>query len=125
MANRRLFQFRYSYERDLVDILAKVSFGATGAPTLSNAKGVKSIVRNSAGNYTITLTDSFPSLRDLSVRAVSASAPAAPILYVTADNSSAATPNIVIQFANTSGVATDPANGEAVLLNLVLKNAST
>lgn len=127
MANSRLFQFRYSYERDLVDIFAKVTFGASGAPTLSNAKGVTSITHNSAGKYTIVLKDNFNLLMSVTnSQMVASGAPAAPNFYVVSETvNTVATKNIVIQFADSAGVATDPASGEVSRLHIVCRNAST
>lgn len=56
MANRNMGNRIYSFERDRKIVNAKVAIGATGAPTLdaANSKGVISVVRNSAGDYTFT-----------------------------------------------------------------------
>lgn len=124
MANSRLFQFRYSYQRDMVDVFARISFGASGAPTLQAGKGVVSITRISAGKYTIVLKDNFRKLAQVDSRIVNATAPAAPAMYVVTDNTAAATnPSITIQL-NSAGTATDPASGEVLLLSIILVNAS-
>lgn len=128
MANRRMNQFRYSLETAVVELFSKISFGTTGAPTLVSAspsvnQGIASVSRLSAGKYRITLSDNYVRLMELKHVFVNATAPAAPGMYVTADNSSAATPTIDIQF-NSAGTATDPASGEIVLLQLALKNSS-
>lgn len=125
MASSRLFQFRYSYERDLVDIMLKMSIGAAGAPTLLNSKGVTGVVRNSAGNYTISLKDNFNVLLAAEHSQVSSSAPAAPTMTVVTDSSNSQTaPLVIVQFS-IGGVATDPANGEVQMIHLILRNAST
>lgn len=124
MANSRLFQFRYSYQRDMVDIVARVAIGASGAPTLLAGKGIVSISRVSAGRYLVTLKDNFRKLAMVDQVAVSASAPAAPSMFVAVDNVSSATaPSITIQM-NAAGVATDPASGEVLLLRISTVNAS-
>ena len=126
MANSRLFQFRYSYERDLVDVYAKVSFGAAGAPTLQAGKGILSVSRISAGRFQINLKDNFNKLMFAQDTFQVAAGPAAPIMYIAADNSSLAnSPNIIVQFSTSGGVATDPASGEVVYLEITLRNAST
>ena len=55
MANRDMTHQSFSFEKMRKVVNARVSFGATGAPTLDgpNSKGVLSVVRNSVGNYTI------------------------------------------------------------------------
>lgn len=126
MANSRLFQFRYSYERDLVDIFAKVTYGATGAPTLSQAKGVVSVTRNSAGKYTFVLKDNFYLFMGASHSFVlSSGAPASPLFNVVSETVNASTKTIVIQFNSDASVATDPASGEVSLFQFTCRNAST
>lgn len=127
MANSRLFQFRYSYERDLVDIYAKVTFGASGAPTLSNAKGVVSITRNSAGNYTLLLKDNFYLLMDAqAVFKSGSSAPAAPAMNIVSEQvNTVSAPQMVIQFRDIAAAAADPASGEVAYLKITCRNAST
>ena len=124
----RLFQFRYSYERDVCEIMAKITIGASGAPTLTQAKGIVSMVRNSAGNYTLTLKDNYYLFLSAEANFISgSSAPAAPFLNVVSEQvSNATSPQVVLQFRNlAAAAATDPASGEVVLLRLVLRSAST
>lgn len=123
----RLFQFRYSYERDLVDIQAKIDIGASGAPTLSLAKGIVSMTRNSAGNYTIVLKDQFYLLTDVKASFISgSSAPAAPDMNVVSEQvNSSSSPSLIIQFRDIAGLAADPANGEVMLLHIQCRSAST
>jgi len=125
MANSRLFQFSYSYERDLAHIVPKISIGASGAPTIVNGKGVVSVVRNSAGNYTLTLKDPFYLLMGVSCTSISgSSAPAAPILNVVSETVNS-TKTIIIQLRDSAGVATDPASGEILMMHILLRMAST
>jgi len=132
MANRYKYQFNETYETKVVTLFGKVSFGATGAPTLVSGqnRGINSITRNSAGNYTVQFgtagnTDTY--FRTLMVKQTffDSSAPAAPLMFVTTDNASNfANPSVVVQFTNTSGVSTDPGNGETVFLEISVKNSS-
>lgn len=118
-----MYQFRGAFEAGMVDITMKVSIGASGAPTLvsNQNKGIASIVRNSAGNYTINMQDPYVRLMMFDRMNLSASASAAPETRVIADNSPSN--NIVIQMSS-GGVATDPASGEVILMHLILKNSS-
>lgn len=127
IANRYLFQFRYSLESSIVDIYAKVAIGAAGAPTLNTAqsKGVSSIVRNSAGRYTITFQDSYVRTMAAKGSFIVATTPASPNMSIVSDNiATLATPTVVVQFS-TGGVATDPASGETALLQFSFKNSSS
>lgn len=127
MANRYLYQFRGSFEPGIVTIYGKISFGATGAPTLVSGqnRGISTIVRNSAGNYTITLMDSYVRTLGVSHNYLESTAPAAPALFMTADNvATLATPTIIV-VTNAAGTATDPANGDVMMIRIDLKNSSS
>ena len=132
MANRFFNQFGLSLEKNPVSLWARVTFGGTGAPTLDavNSKGIKSIVRNSAGNYTVTFgvgaaTDIYN--RIFHVRhnfLLGSGTPAAPLMY-TVSQAVASTGSLVIQFTAVDGTtATDPASGEEVWLEFKLKNST-
>lgn len=134
MANRRFFQFRYSVQRDIVDLTLKASIAAAGAPTLLNgpapvisqSKGVASIVRNSAGNYTITLEDNYQALMHACVTVQNATATATPSSQVISEQvSNATSPQVVIQMLDAAGAAADPDSGSSLMVHLMLRNAST
>ena len=136
MANRFFRQFRKQLEAEVVDIFARVSFGSSGAPTLdaTNSKGIVSVTRSSAGRYVVVfgtnagLLDTYNRL--LCVKHVfdesgnGGTAPASPAMYVFANSINVlGTSSITVQF-NAAGVATDPASGEVVLIDFVLKNST-
>lgn len=125
MANRRMNQFRYSMEYNVVDLFAVVTIGGTGAPTLTIGGGITSISRTSAGLYVITLTDQYNKLLHVSNQAVtSTSAQAAPLMTVVSETV-ATTKIITIQFrAIDNTTATDPASGEVLLIKISLRNSS-
>ena len=134
MANRYMYQFKGSFEPGIVQIFGRISIGASGAPTLQLAssnptnqnRGIASIVRNSAGNYTITMSDPYVRLMSLSNTMIATGGiSAAPTVVVEQDNlSTLAAPTLIVQFSSPAGSAADPANGEIVLLNIVVKNSS-
>lgn len=126
MANRYMYRNFMSIDQAPVALFMRVTIGATGAPTLDavNSKGIKSIVRNSAGKYTITLSDNyFRYLGFDPAMLVASGLPAAPVIAVVSQAVSAATPTIVIQ-CSVGGVATDPASGEELEAVIFLKNSS-
>ncbi len=127
MASSKIkFQFRYSYERDLIDTQAKISIAGSGAPTLTQAKGIASITHNSAGNYTIVMQERTYLLMDVKASFISgASAPAAPIINVVSEQVNNASPSLIIQCRDLSGAAADPASGEVMLLHIQCRSAST
>lgn len=131
MANRSFHQPMGNLEVGVCKLWAKVTVGATGAPTLVAAasKGIASIVRNSAGNYTITLSDRYKAflggqvtLLDDTDSDPSSVGCLARFISETVDN---ATPTTLIQwFASDDGAATDPANGATFYVVLDLRNSS-
>lgn len=127
MANRYFNQFRLSLEKTPVDLFMTMTIGASGAPTLvaSKSKGIASVVRNSAGRYTITLSDKYVDLFMVDWSFQNATGiSAAPEMGVVSYAVSAATPTIVIQFANNAGAATDPANLDEIKLVFTLKQST-
>lgn len=134
MANRLFRQFMNTAEPAVVKLYARVTFGAAGAPTLvtASSKGIKSIVRDAAGKYTITLglvggaTDTYNALLMVThlfdASGNSGTAPAAPDMFLLANSVSSAG-TLQVEF-DAAGVATDPASGEAVLLEITVKNSS-
>lgn len=126
MANRYFEQFRYSFEKKVVDLYMKVAVGATGAPTLStaNSKGIASIARNSAGRYTITLQDKYQKLLMVDATILLASGLPAPQEFAIVSQAvTNSTPTVVVQFS-AAGVATDPDNGATLYLQITLGDSS-
>lgn len=111
-------------EKYVVDLWAKVSFGASGAPTLdtnNDSKGIASITRNDTGSYTLVLQDNY--YRFLGANCVfdaGADGPAAPTMSVVPD---VANGELDLLFQN-GGDDTDPADGEVVYIQLSLSNSS-
>lgn len=137
MANKYFkSQFNFSADAKPVTLRLHITIGATGAPTLDapNSIGAKSIVRNSAGNYTITLKDPYKQFRYMEMTndtsGNSGAVPAAPGVYIKAQNVSASTGGTINfvcgAYSGASGafVATDPANGEALWIELQLNDSS-
>lgn len=126
MANRLFQQFRFSLEKKVVELWGHVTFGAVGAPTLdtANSKGIKSIVRNSAGTYTITLQDTYKYLLKVDAHWINpGAAPAAPSVYVVSQNiGNLAAPTIVIK-TNAAGTATDPATTDELKFHLTFRDS--
>lgn len=132
IANRRYNNQQFTMVPGAVSLFAYVTFGSTGAPTLSTAasKGIISVTRNSAGNYTFLfgtkagMPDVYNSLLMVNQRQISSSAQAAPEFRITANNVSSTTaPGVTVQYS-AAGSATDPASGEIGLFEFDLKNSS-
>jgi len=126
--NRMLTQFRYSFYKKLVDIFGEVAIGASGAPTLTtaNSKGIASISRTSAGLYVLTLSEAVNKILDLHVMFLDATDTTCPQVKIVSRTTS------VITFlclgptdtADTALTATDPADGDTMLIHLIVNDTS-
>ncbi len=150
MSNRYWDQFQFTMERRVINLYAQVSFGASGAPTLGSwqiasrsytaapttgsspaqvgARGVKTIVRTAPGTYTITLQDNYFRFLGCSPSFQNSGAAAAPLTITPSPDANLSTAgggSFQLIFLNTAGTATDPANGEKVILNIQLQDSST
>jgi hypothetical protein len=129
MAHRNFTQFHYALERMPVELYAQVAIGATGTPTLSvaNSKGIASMVRNSTGNYTITLQDGYNRLMLADCLIQNATGiPAGVSMGLVTTGSDVTTSGggtLKVQFS-TGGSATELASGDTLYLNIVLSNSS-
>lgn len=127
MANRQFTQFGLTLEKRVVSIYAKVAIGASGAPTLStaNSKGVTSVSRNSAGDYTFTFQDRYVKLMSIKMTAQSSTGlPAAPIVGVKANSISTARTLKLVTTTAGGGSATDPGNGETLFFEFVFGDST-
>ena len=121
MANRFTTQYQHTLEKKVMQIFAKVAFGASGAPTLSavNSKGIVSVTRSSAGTYVfvfgtkIGMLDTYVKILGIRHHFNSGgAAPASPAIYVSSDSVKVAGTCSVTVVLNAAGTATDPATGE-------------
>lgn len=128
MANRWFNQFRYSFLKYPVDLVAQVAIGAAGAPTLSAARsrGILSITRNAAGRYTVVLDDRYQRLLKLEHNVVIAAGTTSGVveLVVMVDSSNAAAKSVQFQFLDAAGVAADIANGAVLKLKFEMTNST-
>ena len=102
----------------------KLTVGATGAVSATSGFGLAAtnpIVRNSAGNYTITLDRAYKKLLSLHHTTILAS-PQGLTLTVTADNITASGA-LTVEFS-LDGVATDPSSGALVIFEVLLADTA-
>lgn len=123
--NRLYTQFQYSLEKKVVHLYARITIGATGAPTLVKAlsKGIASVARTAAGAYTITLQDKYVELLHIDhALQLAAGAPAVLAgMVVRSEATAAATPTVAVEFLDAAGAGIDPDSGSVILLKLELK----
>lgn len=122
MANRT-FNDAQALEKEVKTLFAKISIGATGAPTLvkPGSLGIESVARSAQGDYLITLEDKYPALMGVQGILLDSSAEDITFQVKAEDVDGAKTISV---FTNTAGTATDPSNGSVILLTIHLKNTS-
>jgi hypothetical protein len=121
MANRN-YNRKQALEKEVKELYADVSIGASGAPTLVRGLGVASIARNSQGLYTITLQDKYNRLMHAHVAILSASAQDLDAQLQSEDVASAKT--IVVRTQDAAAAVQDPASGSRLLIRIEVKNSS-
>lgn len=166
MSNRQYSQTRFCPIRELVDLYPVVAVGAAGAVTLKkrqysavgtttsptyslgtaatsgvgtavgDAQGVRSVVRNSAGNWTFTLSGPYLYLVSVEVALISnttgaVTSPLCPIAIVSGSTNVATNTAVgnggtirLILMASDGSTATDPADGDTLTFHFVLGTTS-
>lgn len=121
---RQSFQFHNSFVPNLTCLYLKATIGAAGAPTLVAAAsvGVDSISRVSAGKFLVTLNKKYQALRMAKSCFIASGGAAAPDLSV--DTDAVASAGTLTVLTQSGGVNTDPASGEVMLLEIMLKDSS-
>ena len=128
MANRD-FKDLQAAEREVKRLYLKATIGASGAPTLvaADSLGVKTIVRNTTGDYTITLgtpsgdTDKYNKLLWSDGKLLD---PDAEDIRVQVDTDSISSAGTMKILTVTGGSAADPSNGATLLMVFDVKNSS-
>ncbi len=114
---------RQAIEKEVKDLYLKVSFGASGAPTIvtQSGYGFASISRTSAGLYLVTLDAKYQSLKF--VEGIFSWSTAQDIRLQLKEEAVRAS-NTFSFFTLTGAVATDPSSGNSLLLKVEVKNTS-
>lgn len=133
MANRFFNQFSGTLEKGVIVLSPKISFGASGAPTLSTShgKGVSTVSRTSTGLYVLTLQDTYVALLGFvgsyDATGSSGAAPLAPIVFCKTNAVTTPATGGTITFVTgdyVNGAVADPASGEILMLTIVLSNST-
>lgn len=122
MANRN-FNRKQALEKEVKEIYARITVGATGAPTLvaANSQGVASVSRTSAGLYVLTLQDSYNKLMHAAITLVT---PTVEDINAKLVSETVSSTKLVTFRCSTAAIATDPASGDIILVSLQLKNST-
>jgi hypothetical protein len=130
MANRLYNQFQFSHEKMVTTLYGKLIVGTTGAVTTVKGTGIKGIVRNSTGNYTVTFVDKFAMFLTARFQMAHSSASAVGAIQIFETVSTLHTDvaytngTLVFQCLDFAGSAVDPESGSEVILEFVFRNSS-
>lgn len=124
-------QFNFSNSAKPVTLRAKIVIDAMGDPSVvsGTGMGIASVSRDAAGKLSIVLSRPFHDLMSVHAMAMAASAspgsvPAPIINLMSEDVSNPAAPMIKIRTNDLTGVATDLADGDMLLVEIVLNDSS-
>lgn len=109
-------------EQGVTTLYVKLTVGASGAVSASSGFGLTSIVRNTTGNYTITLDRKFKKLLGLEDTLIQAT-PQGLRCTIEGDNIASAGA-IVVEFNTDAGTATELSNGTIVLFAITVADTS-
>ena len=128
MASRIFYSPLGGLEVDIVELYGKFAVGASGAVGTTSGKGIASVTRESAGLYTVTLSDSYNMLLWGSA-AILDTADSNPttvgvIARIKAEAVNASKTATFQFYAMDDGAAADPASGSVVYIALKLRNSS-
>lgn len=117
----RSFNRKQALEKEVKEIFALVSVGASGAPTLTTGYGIASITRTSAGLYQITLQDKYVSLKFFEGILIKSSGEDIRFQLKAESVVSAKTIDF---FTLTGASATDPSSGSKMYIKIEVKDSS-
>jgi hypothetical protein len=128
MANRNYAEFRYSLEKKVVDLYAKVTF-SSGTSTVARGKGIKSITKDGsvAGKYAIVFDDAYAAFLGFDCQILDATGagttvPLARFCYILAVDPAAKT--MSIQFTVLANTVVAPANASVAYMHFTFSNSS-
>jgi hypothetical protein len=124
--NRNYQLFTLSLQKKVTLLFVVANIGATGAPTLQTNtptgprnKGIASLVRNSAGNYTVTMQDPYVILLSATMTQTvpTTGISAAPDFALVSNSNGAPAASLIFQLSS-GGVATDPSSGSTLKMQI-------
>ena len=120
MASRN-FNRKQALEKQCKELYAKLTFGSSGAVTLTTGYGIASVTKSATGDYKITLSDKYVSLKYFDAVLLKSSGEDIRVQLKAESVNSAKTIDF---YTLTGSSATNPSSGSALLIKLELKNTS-
>lgn len=120
MANRG-FNRKQALEKEVKELFVLLTFGSSGAVTMTKGVGIASVSKTSTGLYKITLQDKYVSLKSVSGTFESTSAED---IRVQVKDETVSTTKIINIFTLTGASETSPASGTKLYVKIEVKNTS-
>lgn len=120
MASRG-FNRKQALEKEVKELYALITFGASGAPTLTTGYGIASIAKNATGDYTITLSNKYVSFKCMSGTFEKSTGED---IRVQLKSEAVATSKTINFFTLAGSSAAHPSSGAKLYLRIDLKNTS-
>ena len=120
MANRD-FNRKQALEKEVKELYALLTFGASGAVTLTSGIGIASAAKSATGDYLITLQDRYVSLKFVEGTLIKSTGEDIRIQVKAEDVDGAKTISILTL---TGASATNPSSGAQLLLKIEVKNTT-
>ena len=117
----RTYNRKQSLEKEIKEIYCKLTFGSSGAVTLTEGYGVASAAKSATGDYLITLQDKYVSLKFVEGIFLKSTGEDIRIQLKAEDVDGAKT---IAIYTLTGSSATNPSNGAELYLKFDLKNTS-
>lgn len=118
MASRN-FNRKQALEREIKEIYCKLTFGSSGAVTLTEGYGVASASKTGTGDYLITLQDKYVSLKFVEGILLKSTGEDIRVQLKSEDVNGAKT---IAIYTLTGASATNPSSGAVMYLKFDLKN---
>jgi hypothetical protein len=109
-------------EQGVTTLYCKLAVGATGAVTSFAGYGIDNLVRNTTGNYTITLDRKFKKLLNMNDTLIQAT-PQGLKATIEGDNVASAG-TIVLEFNTSAGTATELSSGTIALFAITVADTA-
>ena len=125
--NSQLEQFRFSKEKQLVDLYGSAVIGATGAVGTVKGGGIKSVTRTATGEYDIELSEPLYRLIAVAVGFVASAGSGIAVVEVKHDPATLqsdfkSTNKVHVVCLDFDGSAADPASGSVMSFHICGRN---
>lgn len=120
MASRN-FNRKQALEKEIKELYAVLTFGSSGAVTLTTGYGIASVAKSDTGEYLVTLDDKYVSLKMFDAILLKSSGED---IRVQLKEEAVASDKTLSFFTLTGSSATNPSSGAVLLVKIELKNTT-